>query len=201
MNLDETTALTRILFTAYDRPKPEGIDDIWYAAMSDVPFEVARIAAIRLIQTSTFVPKVAEIRARATEIVRDRRRALREDEERLAIEAYRATAGPLTDRSAEIQQFVTGVKSALPEGDRAALHPRTVAWEREHRAFQRQVTATPNVDYDPSMRAVPEWNGSKSEPVGAWWEDEQARERHAKVLLAEAGRLAGRSPAHEMASA
>lgn len=189
MNFDETTALTTILFTAYDRPKPDGLDEVWYAALSDVPFDLARLAAIQLIQTSTFVPKIAELRSRAAEIGRDRRRQLREADERLAIEQYAATAGPLTDRSADIQAFVGQVRSGLPDGDREALRPRTVAWEREHRAFERATNAAPNPDYDPSMRPVPEWTASRHKPEGCWWEDEQARERHAKTLLAEAGRL------------
>ena len=189
MNLDETSALTSIIFTAYDRPKPEGLDDIWYASMHDVPFDLARLAAIQLIQTSTFLPKVAEIRQRAAELARERRRIEREAAERKAIEAYAANAGPLRDRSAEIQAFVGQVRDVLPEGDREALMPRTVAWEREYRASQRAANAIPNPDYDPSMGPIPEWCASKAAPAGEWWEDEDARERHAKTLLAEAGRL------------
>lgn len=189
MNHNETQALTTILFTAYDRPKPDGIDDIWYAALTDVPFDLARLAAIQLIQTSTFLPKVAEIRHRCTELDRERRRVIREAEERKAIEAYAATAGPLHDRSAEIQAFVGQVRDVLPDGDREALMPRTVAWEREHRHHQRQIEAVPNPAYDPSMRPVREWNADPNGATGEWWENTDARERHAKTLLAEAGRL------------
>lgn len=185
MNHEETAALTSILFTAYDRPKPEGIDDIWFASMQDVPFRLARVAAIQLIRTSTFLPKVAEIRRAAAEVGRMER----ETQEHRAIEAYREQAGPLTDRAAEIQEFVGRVRSVLPEGDREALRPRTVAWEREHRAHQRSLAAEPNPAYDPTMGSIPEWNASRSAPAGAWWEDADARERHAKTLLAEAGRL------------
>jgi hypothetical protein len=189
MNPEETEALTTIIYTAYDRPKPDGLDEIWHAALADVPFDLVRLAAIRLIQTSTFTPKVAELRQLAADLSRDRRRLAREAEKQRAIESYRADAGPLTDRSAEIQQFIGQVRGALPEGDREALRPRTVAWEREHRAFQRQQDAEPNPAFDPSMRPIPEWNASKAAPAGAWWEDADARERHSKVLLAEAGRL------------
>lgn len=189
MNHDETQALTALLYTAYDRHKPDGIDDVWYAAMTDVPFGLARAAAIQLIQTSTFLPKVAEIRQRAAELHREQRRALREAEQRKAIEAYAATAGPLTDRSAEIQAFVGQVRSAVPVGDREALAPRRVAWEREHRHHQRQTRAESNPAYDPSMRPIPEWCAGAGPQPGAWWENPDARERHAKTLLAEAGRL------------
>lgn len=190
MNLDETAALTSILFTAYDRPKPDGIDDVWFAAMQDVPFDLARAAAIQLIQTSTFLPKVAEIRTRAAELHRERRRIEREQQEQRAIAAYAAEAGPLTDRSADIRALVGQVRTVIPEGDREALKPRTVAWEREHRHHQRQAEAEPNPAYDPAMRPVAEWDAGKAKaPDGAWWEDTAARERHAKTLLADAGRL------------
>ncbi|MEU5721583.1 hypothetical protein ABZ783_07150 [Micromonospora sp. NPDC047738] len=189
MNHNETQALTTILFTAYDRPKPDGIDDIWYAAMTDVPFDLARLAAVQLIQSSTFLPKVAEIRQRAADLSRERRRIAREAEERKEIEAYAANAGPLRDRSAEIQAFVGQVRTIIPDGDREALMPRAVAWEREHRHHQRQIEAVPNPAYDPTMQPVREWSATKGKAEGAWWEDTDARERHAKTLLAEAGRL------------
>lgn len=189
MNFQETQQLTTILFTAYDRPKPDGLDEIWFAALTDVPFDLARAAAVRLIQTSAFVPKVAELRSLAAELGRERRRLEREANERRALEAYRATAGPLTDRSAEIRAFVDRIRGALPDGDREALMPRAVAWERQHRAHQRAITAAPNPDYDPAMEPTPEWNRGKKPPTGPWWTDEQARERHARTLLAAAGRL------------
>lgn len=194
MNLAETQALTSILFTAYDREKPPGLDDIWYAALTDVPFEAARVAAIQLIQTSTFLPKVAEIRQRAAGIARERRRLDREAQEQRAIEAYREQAGPLTDRSADIREFVGQIRGVLPEGDREALMPRAVAWEREHRAVQRVADAVPNPAYDPTMRPVPEWSARPGKEAGAWWEDDAARERHCKTLLAEAGRLRPANP-------
>lgn len=189
MNPEEAEALTTLLFTAYDRDKPAGIDDVWVAAMHDVPFGIARAAVVQLIQTSTFLPKVAEIRTRAAELHREHRRQLREAEEQRAIAAYAEQAGPLTDRSAEIQAYVGQVRGVIPEGDREALMPRKVAWEREHRHHQRAVEAEPNPAFDPTMRPTREWSASKAGPEGAWWESDAARERHAITLLAEAGRL------------
>lgn len=194
MNYDQAQALTAILYTAYDREKPDGLDEVWYAALTDVPFDLARAAAIQLIQTSTFLPKVAEIRQRARDLHREQRRQLREAEEQKAIAAYAEQAGPLTDRSAEIRAFVGEIRSTIPEGDREALMPRTVAWEREHRAAQRQAEAVPNPAYDPSMQPVREYNANPGKDTGAWWEDAAARERHAKTLLAEVGRLRTANP-------
>jgi hypothetical protein len=169
----------------------------WHEALADLDASDALAAVSRHYADSEQRIMPVHVRRLATEINRDRRRALREAEERKAIEAYRVEAGPLTDRSEEIRNFVDRVRGAIPEGSREALMPRAVAWEREHRAYVRQAEAEPNPAYDPGMEPVREWSASKQEPAGAWWADPEARERHSKVLLAEAGRLAGRKPAAE----
>ncbi|MDG4796198.1 hypothetical protein [Micromonospora sp. WMMD1082] len=161
----------------------------WHEDIGDLDFDDARNAVSRHFRESTEYLMPVHVRRIATELRRQRRELEAEQERRKAIEAYAATAGPLTDRSAEIQEFVGKVRTGLPEGDREALMPRTVAWEREHRHHQRQAGAEPNPDYDASMGPVPEWCASKAPPAGAWWEDPAARERHAQTLLAEAGRL------------
>lgn len=167
----------------------------WHEALADLDAADALAAISRHYATSEQRIMPVHVRRIAVEIGRERRRALREAEEHRAIAAYAEQAGPLTDRSAEIQQFVGQVRDVLPEGDREALHPRTVAWEREHRAHQRATTAEPNPHFDPTMRPIPEWSASKTNPAGAWWQDPEVRERHAKQLLAEAGRLRPRAEA------
>lgn len=161
----------------------------WHQDIGDLEFADARDAVSAHFRESTEYLMPAHVRRLATEIRRERLRIEREAGERLALEQYRAGAGPLTDRSAEIQAFVGQVRAVLPEGDREALMPRQVAWEREHRAYQRQQDAEPNPAFDPSMRPIPEWNASKLPPAGAWWEDTDLREKHARELLADAGRL------------
>lgn len=93
------------------------------------------------IAAATFLPKVAEIHQRAAEIHREQRRALREAEEREAIEAYAATAGPSPTGPAHIQEFVGQVRSAVPVGDHEAFASRRVAWKRDRRHHQRQANA------------------------------------------------------------
>jgi hypothetical protein len=65
-----------------------------------------------------------------------------------------------------------------------------VAWRREADAFHRAAGGTPNPNYDPGMAPTAVWQRSAGEPAKCWWQDEGARERHARELLAEAGRLA-----------
>jgi hypothetical protein len=162
----------------------------WHEALSDLEPADALAAVTRHYASSEQRIMPVHVRRHATELRRQRRELEREEQQQRALAAYAADAGPLTDRAAEIRAFVGQVRGTLPDGDREALMPRTVAWEREHRAYERAAAAEPNPDYDPRMAPVAEWNAGKADaPAGAWWADDTARERHAKTLLAEAGRL------------
>jgi hypothetical protein len=163
----------------------------WHKVIGDLDAADAIEAVTRHYAESTERIMPAHVRRLAAEIRRERHRLEREARERLAIEAESSVGrGPLTDRRAEIQAFVGQMREVLPEGDREALAPRTVQWEREHRAYVHQQEGEPNPAFDPALaKPVGEWNRATREPAGAWWEDEAARERHAKTLLAEAGRL------------
>lgn len=168
----------------------------WHEALQDLDAGDALAAVTRHYASSEQRIMPVHVRRIATELRRQRRELEREQENQRALTAYAEQAGPLTDRSAEIQAFVGQMRSVTPEGSREALMPRRVAWEREHRHHQRQADAVPNPAYDPSMQPVPEWcAGRAKEPAKAWWEDDAARERHAKQLLAEAGRLRPTTPA------
>lgn len=64
----------------------------------------------------------------------------------------------LSDLPAAVAGLVARVRADLPEGSREALMPRTVAWEREHAAFNRLQQAEPNPHYrprPPEMRSGP----------------------------------------------
>lgn len=65
MSIDECRALLAILGVAHDREVPDGLADVWAATLGDLPFELARTAALELIRTSPYLPKVAELRDRA----------------------------------------------------------------------------------------------------------------------------------------
>lgn len=193
MNLDEAS---RVLAKAagFDR-RTVGQADVlaWQEALNDIPVDDALQAVTVHYRDTTDWLMPAHVRRHAATIDRDRRRAARELDEHQAIEAYRGQAGPLTDRRAEIRDFVGQVREVLPEGDREALHPRRTAWEREHEAFQRQQGAEPNPNYDPTLDAPPPWQVNAGTENGAWWEDDRARERHAQELLSAAGRLRPRT--------
>lgn len=75
MNITETRAVLTLLTTAMDREMPPGLDEIWAATLADIAFPVARAAAIELVKTSPYMPKVAEIRERARLILVERQRA------------------------------------------------------------------------------------------------------------------------------
>lgn len=123
----------------------------WHEALSDLDAADALIAVTRHYSTNEQRIMPVHVRRLAREVARARREAIERDAARRSIEAYRATAGPLTDRSAEVRAFVNEIRDVLPDGDREALMPRRVAWEREHRAYTRAANATPNPDYDPSI--------------------------------------------------
>lgn len=163
----------------------------WHKVIGDLDAADAIEAVTRHYADSTDRIMPAHVRRIVGEIQRERHRVQREERERLAIEAESSEArGTLTDRRGEIQAFVGQMRDVLPEGSREALAPRTVHWEREHRAYVHQQEGEPNPAFDPALtKPVGEWNRSSREPAGAWWEDEAARERHSKMLLAEAGRL------------
>ena len=76
MTIDECRALLAILAVAHDREVPDGLAEVWSATLGDMPFELARTAALELIRTSPYLPKVAELRDRARLIreARDRER-------------------------------------------------------------------------------------------------------------------------------
>lgn len=75
MNITETRAVLTLLTTAMDREMPPGLDEIWAVTLADISYPVARAAAIELINTSTFMPKVAEMRERSRLIHAERQRA------------------------------------------------------------------------------------------------------------------------------
>lgn len=197
MNYAQVATILALAATRDRRTVGETDVRAWHQDIGDLDFEDAREAVSAHFRESTEYLMPVHVRRLAAAVRKERHRIERETEERFAIEQYRATAGPLTDRSADIRALVGQVRDVLPETGPEVIRPRTVAWEREHRAFQRSQNAEPNPDFDPAMGAVPEWNSSKAKPAGEWWEDEAARERHSKQLLAEAGRLAGRKPAHQ----
>lgn len=189
MNIEETGALLAKA-AGYDN-RTVGMANVlaWHEALSDLQLDDCLQAITLHHRSSPDYLMPVHVRRHAVEVRRDRQRLELENERRLELETYAAVAGPLTDRSGEIQDFVHQVRDALPDGNLEALHPRQEFWRREHTAYVRQQNGEPNPHFDPTMQPVPAWQASKHPPEGAWWEDADKREQHAKTLLAEAGRL------------
>lgn len=200
MNLEEIGALLAKAAGYDNRTIGQGNVLAWHEALGDLRLDDCLQAVTLHHRTSTEYLMPVHIRRHAAEVRRERQDRELEAERRLELEAYAAGAGPLTDRSAEIQNFVHQVRDALPEGQSEALNPRREFWRREYTAYQRQQDAEPNPHFDPTMQPIQTWQASKHPPAGAWWEDEVQREKHSRALLAEAGRLHRKRTTDEEAS-
>lgn len=189
MNLEETGALLAKAAGYDNRTIGQGNVLAWHEALSDLRIDDCLQAIALHHRSSAEYLMPVHVRRLAQEVRRERQERELEAERRQELTAYAETAGPLTDRSQEIQDFVRDVREVLPEGHVEALYPRREYWRREHTAYQRWQNGEPNPLFDPTMQPIPAWEASTRPPEGAWWEDAEKRERHSKVLLAEAGRL------------
>lgn len=75
MTPGEVRTILTILATAHDRAVPDGLADVWSATLADIPFDLGRAAVIELLQSSPYLPKIAEIRERARLIDAEQERA------------------------------------------------------------------------------------------------------------------------------
>lgn len=174
MNLSETARLLGAI-AAFDR-RTVGDSDViaWQSVLPDVPFDDA-LAAVRGwygVNTDWMMP--AHVRRMAEEIELKRRRA----EAKWAPgqfgvpkdQAMPEISGPIIED--ELPPAVSSlvakahIRAILPEGSREALMPRTVAWEREHKAYLRTRDAEPNPLYRPG--------GGRGYAADGVWVDEIA---------------------------
>jgi hypothetical protein len=79
MNRLEAQALLTIFALNCDRTPPESLLDVWAATLDDVPFDLGKAAAIELVKTSPYFPKVAELRDRARLVKEARERERNRD--------------------------------------------------------------------------------------------------------------------------
>lgn len=155
MNLEETGAVLAKAAGFDNRSVGPANVLAWHEVIGDLRVDDCLRAITLHHRSSTEYLMPVHVRRLAEDVRRDRQQLELEHERRLELESYAATAGPLTDRSEEIQDFVHQVRDALPEGSPEVLHPRREHWRREHTAYVRQVTAEPNPDFDPAMQAIP----------------------------------------------
>jgi len=81
-------------------------------------------------------------------------------------------SGPIDESaiSPSVRALLEATRAMLPEGSREKLMPRTVAWEREHRAHVRVRDAEPNPLYKPKpgCTCVPVPDPVTGEPMHAF---------------------------------
>lgn len=179
----------------------------WHEVIGDLDRDDALTAVARFYGTVTerrLMP--GDVRTIVGEMQRERRRRRPEvvapgcyvpdpaDRAKLVVSddgrsALSITDGTETDRSAEVKEFVAGVRDTLPEGDPDSLRFGHGHWRQEQTAWKRQQDAQPNPDFDPAMAHPGDWQRTGSPPPGAWWENEARREEHARVELDKLGRL------------
>lgn len=163
MTIAEVRAILAILVTALDRPVADGLDQIWAHALADIPYDLGRQAALDLIKTSVFMPKVAELRARAQEIDRERRRQARELREQEETERLAIERGPVRDRSAEVTELVRTVVAALPVTPSDAIHERAKARARREKGRPDKPTARER----PAKRKPKDWPPPATDDIAA----------------------------------
>jgi hypothetical protein len=190
MNLEEITAVLGKAAAIDNRTVGQANVLAWHEIIGhlDVRDALAAVTQHRIESPDVYLQPGHVLRI-AEKLRAERQDRERRDEQHRELEAYAATAGPLTDRSAELRAFVHQVRDALPESSTEVLAPRHEHWRREHQAFQRQQDAQPNPDFVPGMAPIVTWQASKREAAGAWWEDDAKREASAVEILATAGRL------------
>ena len=167
MNLSETADLLSAM-SAFDR-RTIGEGDViaWQAVLSDASFRDCLEAVKQYYAEHTEWMMPAHVRRLVRDMVRAREAAARATgwapgqagvpkDEAMPISLRPSDAGArlaLSDLPAAVADLVARVRADLPEGSRGALAPRTVAWEREHRAFLRTRDGAPNPLYRPSTLA------------------------------------------------
>lgn len=151
MTRTETSQLLSLI-RSYDNRKADDATVLaWHAVLHDLDLADCQAAVIEHMGTSEAYLMPVHIRRGVREIERQRIRAERD---RLAIEQAHVTdPRPLKDRSEEIQQFVSSIRAALPEGDPDTLWHGRGHWRQVREARERAENAEPNPHYDPAVAA------------------------------------------------
>ena len=162
MNLPET-GLMLAQMQAYDQ-RTVGESDViaWQALLVDAPFEDCQEAIRRHYSENTDRIMPAHVRRLVRDIHGEREMAVRATgwaagQHGVARDdAHPEITGPIDDSNlapvlkAKLHELLS---ERFPEASREKLKPRTVAWEREHRAFVRLRDGEPNPYYRPGQRS------------------------------------------------
>ncbi len=140
MNLEEAATLLGLAAARDNRKPSQAMALAWHEDLGDLDFDVAREALGRHYRTSTDYLMPVHIRLLAEDVVRERRRAIREAKEAsLAIEAGEVDRRALKDLAPEVAAFVAShvSKFALPDSDRK--HQLALKRAREERGRPEKV--------------------------------------------------------------
>jgi hypothetical protein len=159
VNLSET-ARALALVQAFDQRTVGDADVIaWQGVLSDAALADVEAAVRQHYAEETTRIMPAHIRRAVRDMIAQREAAARATpwapgqygvrKEEAVPEVTTGERLALSDLPAAVAELVARVRADLPDGSREALMPRTVAWEREHRAFTRVHNGTPNPLYRP----------------------------------------------------
>lgn len=149
MNIEQAAAVLAKAAALDNRSQSDAAILAWHEVIGDLDFRDALEAVATHRRESDAYLMPVHVRRIAEKLRTERRELEFQQGQRRELEAYRADAGPLTDRSEDIQRLVDQIRSILPDGDVKALHPRREYWRREHQAYRRQTTGEPNPAYRP----------------------------------------------------
>lgn len=163
MNLSETAKVLAQM-QAYDQ-RTVGESDVhaWQAILADASFEDCQEAVFRYYSGHVERMMPAHVRRLVGEFESERQKAARKwapgqagvrPEDALP-EIASGERMALKDLPEAVAALVARVRADLPEGSRESLKPRTVAWEREQKAFLRTQDAKPNPLYRPNPHKAP----------------------------------------------
>lgn len=155
MNLSETARLLSMIAAYNNRTIGEADVVAWQSVLPDVPLADAEEAVRRHYAEHTEWMMPAHVRRLVRDIAQERQAmatatgwapgqaGVPKDQ------AMPEISGPIEEGALtpQVRALLDSVRAMLPEGSREALMPRTVAWEKEHAAYQRQQDGQPNPHY------------------------------------------------------
>lgn len=183
MNRAETARLLAAIAAFNNRTIGEADVEAWQSVLPDVTLTDAMEAVRQHYAENTEWLMPAHVRHLVRDIHREREALARSTgwapgqagvpkDQAMPEVSGPVAAGELT---APVRALLDSVRAMLPEGSREALMPRTVAWEREHRAFTRVRDGEPNPLYKPfGLVKACDWH--KEGGYGFKWDCQRCQE-------------------------
>lgn len=152
MDLAETDRLLTVVANVDNRRVDDATVLVWHEILGKLPFDDCLMAATSHFGNSEDYLMPVHIVRGAREVERQR---IREANQRKALELTPETdPRPLTNRAAEILEYVRGVRDALPESSADVLRHGHRYWRENSQRQRRLAEAVPNPHYDPQAQAA-----------------------------------------------